>query len=177
MKILTPLLLISTCFTANFTYAAPASDQKIQQLLEVMNLDKLLQETMQQIRPQLDQQSYQIVKMTVKKEQLTPQEQIVANELSDKLYAQSKSFVSWDKMKPLYLKIYKEVYDADEIQAQIDFYSSPVGRSILNKSPQVAQATMKIVNTQLMSSMETNVNDLQDIQKKLNELKKAANTQ
>jgi uncharacterized protein YdhG (YjbR/CyaY superfamily) len=75
----------------NFAFAAPASDQQVQQLLKVMNIDELLQETIQQIRPQLDQQAYQIIQMTVKKDQLKPQEQIVANELADKMYEQSKN--------------------------------------------------------------------------------------
>ncbi|RZG86373.1 DUF2059 domain-containing protein [Acinetobacter sp. WCHAc060033] len=174
MKLFPQLLLISSCLTANLTFAAPASDQQIQQLLNVMNLDTLLQETIQKIRPQLDQQAYQIVKMTVKKDQLNPQEQIVANELSDKLYAQSQKTVSWDQMKPLYQKIYKEVYSAEEIQAQIDFYSSTVGQSILKKTPQVAQETMALMNTKLMSSMQTTAADFKEINKKLDTLKKAA---
>lgn len=167
-------MLIGSCLTTNLAFAAPATDQQVQQLLTVMNLDTLLQETIQKIRPQLDQQAYQIVKMTVKKDQLNPQEQIVANELSDKLYVQSQKTVSWDQMKPLYQKIYKEVYSAEEVQAQIDFYSSAVGQSILKKTPQIAQETMAIMNTKLMSSMQTTAEDFKEINKKLEVLKKAA---
>lgn len=67
MKLLQHLLLASACISTNFAFAAPASDQQVQQLLKVMNIDELLQETIQQIRPQLDQQAYQIIQMTVKK--------------------------------------------------------------------------------------------------------------
>jgi hypothetical protein len=141
-----------------------------------MNIDQLLQETMQQIRPQLDQQAYQIIKMSVNKEQLSPQEQIVANELADKMYAQSQKTVSWEQIKPLYLKIYKDVFNAEEVQAQIDFYSSAVGQSILKKSPQIAQETMKMMNTQLSNILQNTEQDFKEINKKLAELKKAANT-
>ncbi len=174
MKIFTPCLLIASCLTANLANATPASDQQVQQLLNVMNLDLLLQETIQKIRPQLDQQAYQIVKMTVNKDQLSPQEQIVANELSDKLFAQSQKTVSWDQMKPLYQKIYKEVYSAEEIQAQIDFYSGTVGRSILKKTPQIAQETMAILNTKLMSNMQATAEDFKEIDQKLDALNKAS---
>lgn len=176
MKLLQYLVLLGSCISANFTFAAQASDQQVQQLLKVMNIDQLLQETMQQIRPQLDQQAYQIIQMTVKKEQLSPQEQIVANELADKMYAQSQKTVSWEQIKPLYLKIYKDVFNADEVQAQIDFYSSAIGQSILKKSPQVAQETMKIMNAQLSKTLQNTEQDFKDINKKLAELKKAANT-
>ncbi|MCX5469515.1 DUF2059 domain-containing protein [Acinetobacter nematophilus] len=176
MKLLQHLVLLGSCISANFAFAAQASDQQVQQLLKVMNIDQLLQETMQQIRPQLDQQAYQIIQMTVKKEQLSPQEQIVANELADKMYAQSQKTVSWEQIKPLYLKIYKDVFNADEVQAQIDFYSSAIGQSILKKSPQVAQETMKIMNAQLSKTLQNTEQDFKDINKKLAELKKAANT-
>lgn len=175
MKLLQHLVLLGSCLTANFAFAAQASDQQVQQLLKVMNIDQLLQETMQQIRPQLDQQAYQIIKMSVNKEQLTPQEQIVANELADKMYAQSQKTVSWEQIKPLYLKIYKEVFNAEEVQAQIDFYSSAVGQSILKKSPQIAQETMKMMNTQLSNTLQNTEQDFKEINKKLAELKKAAN--
>ncbi|ENV91449.1 hypothetical protein F938_03443 [Acinetobacter bereziniae LMG 1003 = CIP 70.12] len=176
MKLLQHLVLLGSCLTANFAFAAQASDQQVQQLLKVMNIDQLLQETMQQIRPQLDQQAYQIIKMSVNKEQLSPQEQIVANELADKMYAQSQKTVSWEQIKPLYLKIYKDVFNAEEVQAQIDFYSSAVGQSILKKSPQIAQETMKMMNTQLSNTLQNTEQDFKEINKKLAELKKAANT-
>ena len=176
MKLLQHLVLLGSCLTANFAFAAQASDQQVQQLLKVMNIDQLLQETMQQIRPQLDQQAYQIIKMSVNKEQLNPQEQIVANELADKMYAQSQKTVSWEQIKPLYLKIYKDVFNAEEVQAQIDFYSSAVGQSILKKSPQIAQETMKMINTQLSNILQNTEQDFKEINKKLAELKKAANT-
>ncbi|WP_373350525.1 DUF2059 domain-containing protein [Acinetobacter bereziniae] len=176
MKLLQHLVLLGSCLTANFAFAVQASDQQVQQLLKVMNIDQLLQETMQQIRPQLDQQAYQIIKMSVNKEQLSPQEQIVADELADKMYAQSQKTVSWEQIKPLYLKIYKDVFNAEEVQAQIDFYSSAVGQSILKKSPQIAQETMKMMNTQLSNTLQNTEQDFKEINKKLAELKKAANT-
>lgn len=176
MKLLQHLVLLGSCLTANFAFAAQASDQQVQQLLKVMNIDQLLQETMQQIRPQLDQQAYQIIKMSVNKEQLSPQEQIVANELADKMYAQSQKTVSWEQIKPLYFKIYKDVFNAEEVLAQIDFYSSAVGQSILKKSPQIAQETMKMMNTQLSNILQNTEQDFKEINKKLAELKKAANT-
>ncbi len=177
MKLLRHLLLASACISTNFAFAAPASDQQVQQLLKVMNIDELLQETIQQIRPQLDQQAYQIIQMTVKKDQLNPQEQIVANELADKMYEQSKNTVAWNQIKPVYLKIYKDIYSAEEVQAQIDFYSSAIGQSILKKTPQVAQETMKVMNSQLIKSVQNASEDFKEVTKKLDALKKAANTQ
>jgi hypothetical protein len=51
-----------------------------------------------------------------------------------------------------------------------------VGQSILKKSPQIAQETMKMMNTQLSNILQNTEQDFKEINKKLAELKKAANT-
>ena len=174
MKMKRYLLSISICLLPCISLAVPPTDQAVNKLIQVMNLDQLLQRTLQQIRPQLDQQAYLVVQNIVKHEQLTPQEQTVANQLADKLYAQSKKNTSWQELKPIYQKIYKDVYNAEEVQAQIDFYSSPIGQSILNKAPQVAQESMKIMNSRLANSMQMAEKDFDAINKQLEILKKEA---
>lgn len=162
------------CCSANLSFAAQATPQDVEKLINVMNLNQLIQDTLKQIRPQLDQQAYVIVQSIVKHENLSPQEQVIANQLADKLYVQSQKTLAWDKLKPIYSKIYSNVFNAEEIKAQIDFYSSPIGQSILQKTPQVAQESMKIMNDQLFSVMQTTQQDFADIDKQLRELKKQA---
>lgn len=156
-------------------FAAPASDQQIQQLLKIMNLDQLVPNIIQQIRPQLDQQAYYTIQSAVGHEKLSPQEQVIANELADKLYQQSLESVSWEQMQPIYLKIYKDVYDANEVQAQIDFYSSTAGQSILKKTPLVTQEAMKILNARLMSNMQTSEADFREIKEKIIKISRQPN--
>lgn len=174
MKIAKYALCGVLCCSASLSFAAPASQAEIDQLVKVMNLDQLLQDTLKQIRPQIDQQAYTIVESIVKHDNLTPQEQVVANELADKLYQQSQKSLAWDKLQPIYSKIYHDVFSAEEVKAQINFYSSPVGQSILKKSSIVAQESMKIMNSQLASTIHASEQDFKEINKKLEELKKAA---
>ena len=174
MNLLKALLISSICFSASLSHATPATDQKIQQLLKVMNLNQLVQDTIQQIRPQLDQQAYYTIQSVVGHEKLSPQEQIVANELADKLYQQSLKTLSWEQMQPIYQKIYKDVYDAQEVQAQIDFYSSPEGQSILKKAPLITQESLKIINTRLTANMKTTEADFKEIKQKIDALQQAS---
>ncbi|OTG64718.1 DUF2059 domain-containing protein [Acinetobacter silvestris] len=168
------MLACGISFFSSICLAAQPSDQAVNKLMQVMKLDQLLQRTIQQIRPQLDQQAYMVVKNIVQHEQLTPPEQIVANQLADKMYQQSQKTVAWKEMQPIYQKIYKDVYNAEEIQAQIDFYSSPIGQSILNKTPQVAQESMKVMNSRLASTIQATEKDFQEINTQLEQLKKSA---
>lgn len=174
MKIKTALSLSLITLCSQHLYAAQATEQSVNQLIKVMNIDSILQQTLKQIRPQMDQQAYMTVKSIVKHEQLNPQEQIVANQLADKMYEQSVKILSWEQMKPMYQQIYKTVYSAEEVEAQIDFYSSTVGQAILQKSPLVAQESMKIVNGRLGEIMKSSEKDFKEIQSKLDQLKTAA---
>ena len=174
MKAFKYLICGLICCSANLSFAAPATAQDVDKLINVMNLNQLMQDTLKQLRPQLDQQAYVIVQSVVKHENLSPQEQVIANQLADKLYTQSQKMLAWDKLKPVYSKIYGDVFSAEEVKAQIDFYSSSVGQSILQKTPLVAQETMKIMNDQLSSVMQTSQQDFEDIAKQLSELKKKA---
>ena len=174
MKIKTILAIGLMVIFGQQSFAAAPTQQHVAQLLKVINIDAVFQETLKQIRPQMDQHAYMTVQTLVKRQQLNPQEQLVANELADKIYQQSLKMLSWDMMQPMYQQIYQQVYTAEEIQAQIDFYHSPTGQSILNKSPQVAQESMKIVNTRLAEIMKTSEHDFKQINAKLEQLKQSA---
>lgn len=168
------LMISSFIFSSSIAVAAAPTEQSVDQLLKIMNMEPILQETLKQIRPQLDQQAYITVKSLVKRDQLNPQEQIIANELADKLYAHTQKSMSWEVIKPIYSQIYKDVFSTEEIQAQIDFYSSSAGQSILKKTPLVAQKTMRITNERLKDTLQSTITDFSDVQKKLKALKKAA---
>ncbi|QIO09820.1 DUF2059 domain-containing protein [Acinetobacter lanii] len=167
MKITTILSITLLILINQKSFAKQATEQSVNQLIQVMNINSVLQETLKQIRPQMDQNAYVTVKSIIKHDQLSPQEQIVANELADQMYQQSVKILAWEQMKPIYEKVYREVYSGEEVQAQIDFYSSEIGQSILRKSPLVAQESMKIINTQIGKILQTQEKDLQKLNLKL----------
>lgn len=149
------------------TYAQQPTNQQVNQLMQVMNVEQLLQETIKQLKPQFDQQANTVVKSIVKKEHLSTEEQQVANEFANQLYQYTLKAIAWNNIKPVYEKIYKNVYNADEVQAQIDFYSTPVGQSILKKTPQVTEESMKLVNHQLMETLQNSEQDFLKMNQKL----------
>ena len=172
MRILKHTALLLTLCTPSLTFAAPATDQQVNQLIQILNLEHTNAATLKQIRPQLDMQAYAIVKNIVKSDQLTAEQQNIANELADALFKQSQNTSSWQYMKPVYQKIYKDVYTGEEVQAQIDFYKTTVGQSILKKSPQVAEEALKIINLRFAETLKNTEQEMAPIQKKLDQLKK-----
>ncbi len=172
MQISALCLGLSLALSTTFTFAAPPTDQSIQQLFKVMDLDKLTKETIAQLKPELDEQANQIIEMTVQKDQLSDKEKSIAKQLSQKMYDKTMQMMAWKDLEPVYSQVYKESFSQEEIQAQIDFYSTAIGQSILKKTPIVAQKTMSLMSDRMREAVLSQTRDLKDIFKQLDELKK-----
>ena len=64
-----------------------------------------------------------------------------------------KQLMSWDSIKPMFVKIYADNFDEAELQGLIDFYKTPVGQTWIAKQPQIQAATMQAM-AQLMPKIQ-----------------------
>jgi hypothetical protein len=69
---------------------------------------------------------------------------------------------SWKRMKGIFVDIYADVLDLDELEGLIAFYESPIGQKFLKKQPQLSLATMEKMQL-LMQEM------MPDLQKAVDE--------
>ena len=72
---------------------------------------------------------------------------------SRKISATLKSEFSWEKIKPACIKICTEIFTQEEIDAQIAFYDTPIGKSIAHKLPSLNERWMALAQGQLASFM------------------------
>lgn len=154
------------------TYAAPATSQQIAQLMKITDIEKMAQDTFKQLKPMFQEQADISVKAYLKKDKLNEQEQQVANEFANKMYQYAIESADFKILQPRIEKVYAEVFTSQEIQAQINFYSSVEGQAILKKTPLLAQKMVEITNGQLMQSMTSAEATFADINKQLEALKK-----
>lgn len=172
MKISKWLLAGTLCLSSTFSFASTPTEASVQKLFDVMNLDKLTQDTMLQLKPQFAAQADQMVKMMVETEELNSKQQNIADQLTEKMYQQSLKMISWKEMQPIYQQVYKDAYTQEEIQAQIDFYSSKIGKSILDKTPLVTEKTMTLMNGRIEQSIQNHTQDFMDLFSQLEEAQK-----
>jgi len=57
---------------------------------------------------------------------------------------------SWPKVKDKYIDIYADLFEARELEGMIEFYSSPVGRSVIDKTPRLNERMMNLSQEQVM---------------------------
>lgn len=142
--------------------AAEVSDERMQlagKLMSLMNVDKAIPQAFKQVRNSL-------LPGMLKEMNIPPQEREKAEKVQNEIFDIYEKEFNWEKLKDDYISIYAETFDEKELQGLVDFYSSPVGKKIIAKQPELMQQSMQVMQKQLKTI-------LPKIRQKMEELKKA----
>lgn len=72
----------------------------------------------------------------------TPEQKRIMDRFSQRFSDLMRTELSWAKLEPTQIRIYRESFEQSEIDGLIEFYRSPVGQSFINKMPVVTQKAM-----------------------------------
>jgi hypothetical protein len=138
------ILLSLLIFSTNLA-AQTAIQQKIDELVEVMNMDAMVDSMYAQVEGMMQNMS---VQMGVK-----PDEKAIF----DKYYADMtkvlKTKMSWQKMQPMMINLYDKQFTEQEISDMLAFYKTESGQAILKKMPQVMQESMQMSQALVQDAM------------------------
>jgi len=62
--------------------------------------------------------------------------------------------LSWEELQPLYRDLYAQTFDAEEVQAMIDFYTTPAGQSMVRKMPLLMNNAMQAVQAKIIPMLQ-----------------------
>ena len=113
---------------------------KIERLLAVMNADSMIDQMFEQIKAMT---ASQLPPGTA------PEQAAKAREIQGKIMDLVKGRISWDKMRPQYIKLYSETFSDEEISGMLAFYESPPGRAMLQKMPELVTKVMQVAQAQM----------------------------
>ena len=154
-KLLIPLLL-GLAFAGNVE-AAPPTPAQIDRLLQVMDaqkvIDQMVPAMMQATRTQMEQLLDRNQARQADRDRM--QRILAAQEAS------VRDMLSWDKLKPLYVRVYSDTMTADEVLAMTRFYESPEGRSVMQKMPQILQRTMQEMQPLAESAVQEMMDEIE----------------
>ncbi|WP_028311845.1 DUF2059 domain-containing protein [Derxia gummosa] len=133
------LALASAC---TLTFAAPPSTESIEQLL----IDSQIEEMFGKLQAQTRQQSMQTMAATfqqisVDRTKLTAEQRATLDKLPERLNEIVFSEMNWATLRPIFVRIYQESFEQEEIDGMSAFYQSPVGKAMLAKMPQTMMKT------------------------------------
>lgn len=118
--------------------AAPASDSSIKQLLDVTQSRKLVDG----MRAQIDALMNNSIQQALQGKTPTPKQQQAIVNMKNKLVAVMQGELVWEKVEPIYLRLYKESFSEEEIVGMLSFYKTPAGQAVIYKMPVLMQKNM-----------------------------------
>jgi len=113
---------------------------KIERLLDAMNADSTINQLFDQVKAMTAAQM---------PPGATPEQTAKAQEVQSKILDLVKSRISWEKMRPFYIKLYDDTFSDEEIGGMLAFYQSPPGRAMLAKMPALLTKLIQAAQTQM----------------------------
>ncbi|KAA1150028.1 DUF2059 domain-containing protein [Pseudoalteromonas sp. FUC4] len=160
------VLLLSLLIFSSSLYAEQnTKQQKIDELINVMNMDAMVDSMYGQVEGMMKGMSDQ---MGVK-----PSEQAIFDKYYSDMTTVLKTEMSWAKMQPMMVNVYDKHFSEQEIADMLAFYKTDTGQKILEKMPVVMQESMQMSQGLIQDAMPK----IQAIAGKLSEELKASREQ
>jgi hypothetical protein len=141
---LTALLIASVSTTA-----APPSDQAIEQMMRVMQVEQMLNQMLTQTEAGMQTGMEQSLQQAMQGKTPTDAQKAQLVEFEKKLSGILKDELSFAKMKDVYLQVYRETFTQEEITSIIAFYSSPAGKALVEKVPVAMQKASSLMQARI----------------------------
>jgi hypothetical protein len=110
----------------------------VEKLLLLMGMDN--EQTIDQMFHQITQiPKQQLYMMNIPQDQFPRMEHDL-----DKVFHLLKTEMTWNRMKDDFIDLYLSVYTEEEIEHLIAFYESPLGQTVVEKTPLLVQQSMSI---------------------------------
>jgi hypothetical protein len=140
-----PVLALTLIATGLLASAQePSKEAKIVRVLALMKAEALTDQVFEQMKAET---------AAISAPNASEQERAHAREVQAKILNLVKDRMSWEKMRPVYVKMYSETFTDEEIDGMLAFYQSPAGRAMLEKMPQLVSKIMALAQSQMAALM------------------------
>ncbi|HEY3747440.1 MAG TPA: DUF2059 domain-containing protein [Gemmatimonadaceae bacterium] len=118
--------------------AQPANEASIKKLLEVSHAHELMDNVMGQMETTLDTVHQQVTSGHA----ASPEVERIYNNARHEVTAAVRDSLTWDKVEPMYIRVYQKSFTQQEVEGMITFYQTPTGQAVIKKLPLVMQDSM-----------------------------------
>jgi hypothetical protein len=143
-------LFCSAALSVVFAADTPPSEASIKQLLEVGRAHQLINTMMEQ----MDAYMKQIMQQATQGQRITAKIQKDIDKRQTEMMRAIKDILDWNKLEPLYVRVYQKSFTQDEVDGLVAFYKSPTGQALLTKMPAVMQNTFNEVQQMMQPMMQ-----------------------
>lgn len=133
--------------------ATPASDGDINRLLAASRAQTMLDAMLPQMEAMQAQQFAQLTASQT----LTSEQKARVQRIQQRTSQTLREALSWAQIRPMYVELYKRSFSKEDVLAMAEFYESPAGQSLLDKTPLLMQNLMLAMQqkmTPLLAELE-----------------------
>jgi hypothetical protein len=134
-RILVALVFVGSAFLAN---AAVPTPQSIEKMLALTQAEKILDA----LKPQMTAMIKASMDQMLKDRKPSAEERKILDTYAEESMDVVNKELTMDRLIPLYVQVYASHFTQEEVDGMIAFYESPVGKSMVAKTPQVMQGVM-----------------------------------
>lgn len=159
MKLKTLLLPFAALALCANAFAAPPSDKSLERLFEVQRMESMLDQSFQGLQ---HTQNFVLSEPNIQEslrnipEEKRPQVVAILKKYAEQSVADINTPKVRAQMRKVALEEMKAFYTQEEVNALIDFYSTPIGQSVLDKTPRYVEATAKSMMPIVMKYAQAN---------------------
>jgi hypothetical protein len=140
-----PVLTLTIIVTGLLASAQePTKEAKIERVLALMKAEALTDQVFEQMKA---------MTASMVPPDATEKQRAHAQEVEAKVMDLVKDRMSWEKLRPVYVKMYSETFSDVEIDGMLAFYQSPAGRAMLEKMPLLVSKIMSLAQSQMAGIM------------------------
>jgi uncharacterized protein len=148
---LVTLLAVSSLLALQpaFAESPKPSEQSVRQLFEAMHTGEALKGAFANMDNML-----RGAEKDANGRQLNPEQQKIRDETRAKVVALMKQQLDWSTtLEPIMVESYRNTFTQQEVDAQLKFYGTPVGKSVAAKLPAASQQTMQLMQQRIHEIM------------------------
>ncbi len=103
---------------------------------------------------QMDGYMKTAIQQVTQGQQISPQIQKDIDKRISETMSGFKEILDWNKLEPMYVRVYQKSFTQGEVDGMIAFYKTPAGQAVINKMPVVMQNTMNEVQQMMAPAVQ-----------------------
>ncbi|KRG64094.1 hypothetical protein ABB26_09460 [Stenotrophomonas humi] len=139
--------------------ASPPSDSDINRLLAASRAQNMLDAMLPQMEAMQTQQFSQLTR----EQSFTPEQKQHLQRIQQRTSQTLREALSWSQLRPMYVDLYKQSFTKEDVLAMAEFYESPAGQSLLDKTPALMQNLMVAIQQKMNPLLADLQKDLEQI--------------
>lgn len=132
-----------------FAQGTPPSEASIRELLELTNAKSLLDGAW----AQLDGLMEKAMKDSLGDKPVSAKQEKIMADMRAETVQLIRTEMSWEKLEPMYIKLYSQAFTQAELDGMLAFYKSDAGKAVTARMPQLMQLMMQEMLTLLQGTV------------------------